>query len=134
MVAAVVATGCLGLLVAAASLTPDPAGHGTHTQLGLPACQWAMRFGKPCPTCGMTTAFAYAAKARLGSAFEAQPFGLLLAIVTAGAFWGALHVAVTGSDLGRLAAGWARPRVILVLAAAGLAAWAYKWVTWNAGG
>ncbi|MGE3821953.1 MAG: DUF2752 domain-containing protein, partial [Isosphaeraceae bacterium] len=38
-------------------LEPDPSGFGTHRQLGLPPCHFAWVTGKPCPTCGMTTAF-----------------------------------------------------------------------------
>ena len=50
---------CLALapLVIAAALSPSNAGHGTHRQLGLPACGWQTNMGLPCPTCGMTTSF-----------------------------------------------------------------------------
>jgi hypothetical protein len=79
----------------------------------------------------MTTAFACAAHGRFVDAFLAQPFGLLLAIGTAAAFWVGLYVAFTGSHLTRLYGTLLSPRVLWILTALALAAWAYKWVTWN---
>lgn len=75
----------LGLLGVALWLTPDPRGHGSHVQLGLPPCLPMMLWHVPCPTCGMCTAFAHAARGELLSAFHAQPAGLLLAVLTAAA-------------------------------------------------
>src|ERR1051325_190260 len=77
LLAALVGVGCLGVLLVAAKLDPSPAGHGTHTQFGLPACGWAVVLGHPCPTCGMTTAFAWAVRGRLVASFLAQPMGFL---------------------------------------------------------
>src|SRR5690606_33691507 len=61
IVACGVGAGCLGVLGLAPWLTPAAAGHGTHGQLGLPPCGWVLAMGRPCPSCGMTTAFAHAA-------------------------------------------------------------------------
>jgi hypothetical protein len=130
LLGALVSLGAASLLALAAWLTPATEGHGTHTQLGLPPCAWAMTLNRPCPTCGMTTAFAYAAHGRLTEAFLAQPFGLLVAIGTAVAFWVGLHVALTGSHLGRFFGKLMTARVLWTLAALAAAAWAYKWVTW----
>jgi hypothetical protein len=80
----------------------------------------------------MTTAFSYAVRGRLGEAFLAQPFGLLLALGTVAAFWGGVHVFLTGSQLGRLCGRLAAPRVLWTLVALAAAAWAYKWATWPA--
>lgn len=57
------AAGLAGLFVVAARLDPyDAAGRplrlGAHQQLGLPPCSFAAAFGRPCPTCGMSTSFA----------------------------------------------------------------------------
>jgi hypothetical protein len=123
---------CLALLITAASIVPDAHGHGTHTQLGLPPCGWAMVMGKPCPTCGMTTSFAYAVRGNVAASLAAQPFGTLLAIFTSCLFWIALHTALTGSTLVRLTLSLLRPRILWTLAALGAMAWAYKWVTWPA--
>jgi hypothetical protein len=117
-------------LVIGAMLAPDGAGHGTHTQLGLPACGWVAAFDRPCPTCGMTTAFAHAARGDLLEAFTSQPMGLLLALGAAGVFWGGVHTLATGVRLGGLVSRLLSARALW--AAAGIAglAWAYKLATW----
>jgi len=96
MVGAVVIAGCVFLFTVASRLEPAPGGIGTHEQLGLPPCGMAMLWGLPCPTCGMTTAFAHAARGRLASAFQAQPAGLALAIAVAVAAIAAGGTLVTG--------------------------------------
>lgn len=123
--------GCLAILVVATRLDPAGAGHGTHTQLGLPPCGWAEAFGRPCMTCGMTTAFAHAADGDLLNSARAQPFGFLLAVMTAALGWGALHVAVTGSMLASAAARMLTPRLLWAMGGLLLAAWAYKVLTWD---
>ena len=125
-----VAAACLALLFTAARLAPSEDGHGTHTQLGMDECAWAESFGAPCATCGMTTAFAHASDGNLVASLGAQPFGALLAVFSASVFWGALHVSVTGSALGRYAARMITPGFVWPTAALFLAAWAYKFVTW----
>lgn len=130
LAAGAVAAGCLALLSVAAWLTPAAAGFGTHEQLGMLPCTWATVLGKPCPTCGMTTSFAYAANGDMLGAFTAQPFGALLALLAAMTFWGSLHVAITGSTVGRFAGLLLRPRVLWIAGALLLAAWGYKLVTW----
>jgi len=64
-------------------LTPNPAGVGTHEQLGLPACMFLKLTGIPCPSCGLTTSVAHAVRFELAAAFVAQPFGLLVAAIAA---------------------------------------------------
>lgn len=69
-------------------LRPDPTGMGTHQQLGRlhkslgSPCGLLLTTRLPCPSCGMTTAFAYTVRGRLVSAFIAQPAGLVLALAT----------------------------------------------------
>lgn len=125
-----VASACLAILAFAAWLEPAAAGHGTHEQLGLPPCAWPALFHIPCPTCGMTTAFAAAADGHLARALIAQPFGLLLALGIAAAFWIALYGCVTGSRLGSIYGTMLRPKVLWGLAALAVAAWAFKIATW----
>ncbi len=122
---------CLAMLVVGTQISPDARGHGTHEQLGLPACGWAQSLGAPCPTCGMTTAVALAVRGNLPGAFLAQPMGLLIALGASVGFWAGLHVAVTGSNLGRLAAGLLAPRVVWIIAGVAAVSWAYKWLTWR---
>ena len=130
LIAALVGAGCLGVLLVAWRLEPSPAGHGTHTQLGLPACGWAAVMGHPCPTCGMTTAFAWAVRGRLWASFLAQPLGMLLALGTAAGFWAGVYISLTGSQLAAVFGRMVTPRVLWILGALAGAAWAYKWITW----
>jgi hypothetical protein len=127
-----VSAGCFALLGVAASLTPESAGHGTHQQLGLPPCGWLLATGYPCPTCGMTTAFAASAEGDLLGAMMTQPIGASLAVATAVAFWIALHIAVFGSRLGSVVGRLWRPRWLWIFAGAWAASWAYKIATWPA--
>lgn len=124
--AGVLAAVALAVLVTSSILRPAEAGVGTHTQLGLPACGWMLAAGYPCPTCGMTTSFAAAANAQPLRAISTQPFGAVLALLTSAFFWGALHVAVFGSKLGRIVESWLRPRVLWVVLVVFFLAWAYK--------
>ncbi len=134
--AGLIAAAVLGALLTGAALEPRSEGHGTHTQLGLPGCGWAAAFGRPCVTCGMTTAVAHAAHGNPTAAFAAQPLGAALAYAAAAGFWAALHATATGSRVGLALGGLARPRYLWVLAAAAAAAWGYKLAVWpvaNAG-
>jgi len=72
----------VALLAVAWSLKPDRHHMGTHEQLGLPPCGFVAMTGYPCPTCGMTTAFAHVVRGQLVAAFYAQPAGTVLAIGT----------------------------------------------------
>jgi len=87
---------CGAVLGLAAWLRPDPRGYGTHQQLGFGKCGLLVTTGLPCPTCGMTTAFAYTVRGRLLAAFLAQPAGMVFALATIAAAGGALWVLVTG--------------------------------------
>lgn len=75
----VAALGLVGVFAVARRLEPDPRGFGTHTQLGLNPCLFARVTGRPCPTCGMTTSFAWFARGRLDRSWRANPAGSLLA-------------------------------------------------------
>jgi hypothetical protein len=57
-------------------LTPSPTGVGTHERLGLPPCLFLKFFGLPCPSCGLTTSFAHAARFHFVRSALTQPFGL----------------------------------------------------------
>lgn len=74
------ALGLGGLLVLARQLEPDPRGYGTHRQLGLQPCAFATLTGRLCPTCGMTTSFAWFARGNPRQAWRANPAGCLLAV------------------------------------------------------
>lgn len=125
-VGALLASISLAVLVTAACLRPDPRGLETHTQLGLWPCGWYLATGYPCPTCGMTTAFAAAAHLRPLSSLRVQPFGAILALATSVTFWGGLHVALFGSRLGAMSGKLLRPRNLTLAAVCFAAAWLYK--------
>ncbi|MCA9321784.1 MAG: DUF2752 domain-containing protein [Planctomycetes bacterium] len=74
--------GSVWLLATALSVPPDARGFGTHEALGQAPCSYQATTGRPCPTCGMTTAFANTVRGRLLPAFRASPAGLLLALLT----------------------------------------------------
>ncbi len=69
----------VGLLLVARWLQPAAEGFGTHRQLGLPPCSMVVLFGKRCPTCGITTAWAYWTRGKLREALGASVSGTLLA-------------------------------------------------------
>lgn len=129
--AAILALATLSVLSIAAYLTPDPAGHATHTQLGMPTCTWVMMYEKPCPTCGMTTAFSHAGEAHWISAILTQPMGAFLALLTTMIFWAATHQAVTGSRIGSVAQAYITPKLITTLFLLAMGAWIYKIKTWS---
>ncbi len=80
-----IALACLSglVLTIARVLSPSPNGLGTHQQLGLPPCFFHQFTGIPCPTCGMTTSFAYTVRLQFYEAFVTQPFGMLVCILAA---------------------------------------------------
>lgn len=65
-------------------LTPDPSGHGTHQQLGLPPCTIYYLTGRPCPSCGLTTSVSATLHGELALAWRANPFGIAIVAVSAG--------------------------------------------------
>ncbi len=70
------------LAVAAVRLHPDGLYEGVHQQLGLPPCGFVQVTGLPCPTCGMTTAFAHAVRGEVGASIHSQAAGFVLALAT----------------------------------------------------
>jgi hypothetical protein len=96
LIAACVVFVCAAVLGLASFLQPNPAGLGTHKQLGLPSCSAVVLSGYPCPTCGITTAFAHTVRGEFISAFAAHPGGLIFALATVVAFSVSLGVLFTG--------------------------------------
>lgn len=126
---ALLAVGTGAVLAVAAWLEPSTAGHGTHTQLGLPPCSFWAFTSWPCPMCGATTTFSLLAHGRVIEGVVNQPFAALLFLATLGVF------AVSAAELvqprrrwERLGArldpveGWLAGGMILAM----MAGWAYK--------
>lgn len=122
------AVGMAAVFGVARRLEPSPKGYGTHTQLGLPPCQFAWVTGRPCPSCGMTTAFAWFARGRFGRSWGASPAGCLLAASCAVlAPW-----LLAGAALGR-PPGFRSPEppllgVVVATVALGLVSWTIRLV------
>ena len=121
-----IALAALGVLVTAVRLPPSPTGEGTHTGLGLQRCQFLATTGLPCPTCGMTTSFAWFVRANWVASFYVQPMGFALALATGALFWAALYMAITGGPLNRLTRQVPMTRVVVAVLAFGIAAWGWK--------
>lgn len=85
-----------GVLGVATRLKPDPRGYGTHEQFGFAPCGFLVQTRLPCPSCGMTTAFAHAVRLNWGRALYAQPGGFVLALAAATALAAAFVALVRG--------------------------------------
>ena len=59
-------------------VVPDSRGHGTHEQFGMSKCGFVVHYGKPCPTCGVTTAGAHLVRLHVFQSIKTQPFGAAL--------------------------------------------------------
>ena len=120
---------CLAVLGVAVRLEPERSGFGTDRQLGLATCSALMLTGYPCPTCGMTTAFALTVRGEWAAAFHAQPAGFALALAAVLVAAVALVTIATGSVW---AVNWYRISPMwtaIVLVGMVLAGWAYKAAT-----
>ena len=73
----------VALLIIARYLQPSKDGFGTHRQLGLPSCAVLYFTGFPCPSCGLTTSVAHAARLHFYDSVITQPFGLIVFIIAA---------------------------------------------------
>ena len=124
--ALLISLACLAVLLCAASITPDPSGMGTHTQLNMPPCLFAAQTGIPCPTCGMTTSFAWFARGNLLASFYVQPMGTVLAILAVITFWMGIYIALTGRAAHRLVKFIPGKYLVVPLVSWGIAAWAWK--------
>jgi hypothetical protein len=101
--------------------------------LGLPRCSWPHTLNMPCPTCGMTTAFAHTVRGHWLAAFRAQPLGWLLAVATGLIMIAAVREAWT---LRAVRINWYRVRpgwAVLAIGVLAVAAWGYKILAFRAG-
>ena len=110
------------VLMLATALSPS---RGLHETFGWPLCGFKQTTRLPCATCGMTTAFTYAADGDLLSALRVQPMGALLAVLVAIVTLVSGYAAITGMSLQPLAGALARPRVLVGGGIGLLVAWVY---------
>lgn len=120
------AAGVVGILALRVLTSPDARGHGTHEQLGLPACTLMQLTGFPCPGCGVTTSLSHLAHGQWRAALAAQPAGVLFALAGAAALlWSLLETARGGDVWASFRRVW-RPWMSWSLGAMLLASWIYK--------
>jgi Protein of unknown function (DUF2752) len=74
-----IGVGLVAMLGVAVALRPSERGWGTHQQLGLPPCTFQWMFGQRCPSCGMTTSWAWLVRGNAVRAAKANVGGTLLA-------------------------------------------------------
>lgn len=115
----------LALFAISSRLTPDPAGLGTHQQLGLPPCSMRLIFGIPCPACGMTTSWSFFVRGQFWSSFSASPAGCLLAGVCCVAAVTLVRVSITGRPVGRRHQ-WALVAGLLTVGVVAIVVWGFR--------
>ena len=122
------AMACLTVLIVAASVRPDPRGYGTHQSSGLfrDECQFLRNTGLPCPSCGMTTSFAWFVRGNLFASIYVQPMGFVLAAGTAVTFWLSLYIAITAKPAHRLLRPIPAGYYLIPLFAIAILAWGWK--------
>ena len=124
--AVIVVVSCAALFVLAASVQPSETGVGTHTSLGLAKCAFMQTTGLPCPSCGMTTSFAWFVRGNFLASFYIQPMGFVLAVANAITFWTAIYVAITAKPAYVLLQLIPRRYTLLPILLFAAAAWGWK--------
>jgi len=129
LLALAIALACLAVLVTAALIPPSPAGIGSHEHLRLEPCQFLAKTGLPCPSCGMTTSFAWFVRGNLLASFYVQPMGMILAVLCCCAIWSGFYIAITGRSAHRMARNLNWTPIVVTGIALWLAAWGWKiWI------
>jgi hypothetical protein len=115
--------GALAVLVVARALAPDPSLVGTHVQLGLPPCAFLAWTGVPCPTCGLTTAFAHMARLEITMAARAHWLGPLLFALNVAALPLCAFACVRALPFAQVIKRLRLARVAAIIAAAATVGW-----------
>jgi hypothetical protein len=115
-----------GLLIVARTLTPDDRGHGTHEQLGLPPCTFYLVFQRPCPACGMTTAWAWVLRGNVGRALAANAGGALLAMLSLAAAPWLLVAAIRGRWPGGAPSDWTLAAIAVLVSLVTAVQWLWR--------
>lgn len=101
---------------------------GTHRQLGLPPCTFLWATGFPCPFCGMTTSWTWAAHGEIARSIHTQPMGFAFFLATAAFVPILFAMALTGRRAFRPEDVLARirPRGWMAIFVAVVAGWLWK--------
>ena len=99
-----VAVALAGVFVAAARINPydadgNPRTSATHTQLGMPPCNFVVLTGKPCPSCGMTTSFALLVRGDVIASARANWVGSIICLMWATTLVWAVASGIRGKPL-----------------------------------
>jgi hypothetical protein len=121
-----IAAGAWIVLILAFHLHPSPEGLGTHQQLGFEPCAFYQMTGRPCPGCGLTTAFAHMAHGQVVQAAIVQPFGAVLFVLTLAAALGTTVTAIRGRSWNLVLMRHVTPAWLFVLAGLGFGGWIFK--------
>ncbi|MGE0143394.1 MAG: DUF2752 domain-containing protein [Planctomycetota bacterium] len=132
LIALLVVALAIASVVTLSFTSPDARGHGTHEQLGMIPCSWPILYGRPCPTCGVTTAAAHVVHLAPIEALRTQPFGALLAIVGLWFAAIALRALWLGESLVARVSVWPWAKILIGVVVALLAGWAWTWLHWPA--
>ena len=114
------------LIVAAWGLEPSAEGLGTHEQLGLQPCGFYRMTGRPCPGCGLTTAFALMAHGQVVKGVIVQPFGAALFVLVAAVAVAVPVTVILGRSWNLILLRINAPVWLYALVFLALAAWIYK--------
>jgi hypothetical protein len=125
------ALGLVLVLGIARWLEPDARGHGTHTQLGLLPCSLLTITGYKCPSCGMTTAFAWSVRGNLVRAWQSNPVGMLMVPVCVLLVPWLLVGAARGRPWGTKTLEGPLIAVVVAAVALSLAAWTLRLLLWR---
>ncbi|MGE0130055.1 MAG: DUF2752 domain-containing protein [Blastocatellales bacterium] len=118
-------------LITARLLQPSLHGVGTHEQLGLPPCAFLHFTGIPCPSCGLTTSFAHAARLHFYEAFITQPFGFIIFCLTALSIPLSFYLIYSRSPWAKLIYSAKSNHMLYALIALYLLSWLYKIAAMN---
>lgn len=121
-----IAAGCLTVLILALRVRPSESGMGTHVHLGMSSCAWLERTRLPCPSCGMTTSFAWFARGNLLASAYVQPAGFVGAVVTTIVFWVTLYAALTAKPVAELLHRLPAKYTWLAVLVLAMGAWGWK--------
>jgi hypothetical protein len=113
------AVGLVAVFVTAVRLNPyddegRPLPMGAHTRLGMPPCEFVVRYGKPCPSCGLTTSFALLMHGDVWNSLKVNAVGTLMALFCLGLIPWSLFIGLRGRYL------WVRSVERAALWAAGI--------------
>ena len=124
----VIAAGSMAVVLGLSRvLEPDPRGYGTHTQLGLGPCAFANTTGRLCPTCGMTTAFAWFVRGQSARSWRANPAGFLAAALVMPLMIWLIACAIRGEPVGTRSLANPLMGLLVGLCLLTLTSWLIRW-------